>query len=196
MMFPPPMPWNQCAPIDPQREYVAFTSRFFMKSLRRVPAFMASGRRIMEQANLAPGIIGWSLGGNLFRLEFATLSVWEDAESLRRFVRDGSHKVALEAFENDVRRKSIFSSTRYWDETFRRPGRTPSHGRNGRIEGAGWLHNWDVDAGHEAMKGGINNSYDQSLARGTNRIPYKHKESNQCQPNRTRPLSVVSSRAP
>ena len=62
----------------------------------------------MEQANLAPGIIGWSLGGNLFRLEFATLSVWEDAESLRRFVRDGSHKVALEAFENDVRRKSIF----------------------------------------------------------------------------------------
>ena len=108
MMFPPPMPWNQRAPTDPQREYVAFTSRFFMKSLRRVPAFMASGRRIMEQANLAPGIIGWSLGGNLFRLEFATLSVWEDAESLRRFVRDGSHKAALEAFANDVRRKSIF----------------------------------------------------------------------------------------
>ena len=33
----------------------------------------------------------------------------------------------------------------------------------------------NVDAGHEAMKGGINNSYDQSLARGVKRIPYKQR---------------------
>ena len=107
-MFPPPVPWRQRAAVDPQREYVAFTSRFFLKSLRRVPAFLASSIRIMKQANVAPGIVGWSLGTDLFRLEFHTLSAWEDAESLRRFVRDGSHKVALEAFERDVRRKSIF----------------------------------------------------------------------------------------
>ena len=107
-MFPPPIPWRQHAAVDPQREYVAFTSRFFLKSLRRVPAFLASSIRIMKQANVAPDIIGWSLGTDLFRLEFLTLSVWEDAESLRRFVRDGSHHVAIEAFEKDLRRKSIF----------------------------------------------------------------------------------------
>ena len=39
-MFPPPMPWKSRAVIDPEREYVAFTSRFFMKSIRRVPAFV------------------------------------------------------------------------------------------------------------------------------------------------------------
>jgi hypothetical protein len=107
-MFPPPIPWKQRAVVDPEREYVAFTSRFFMKSLGRVPAFVAHSIRIMKQANVAPGIVGWSLGSDLFKLEFHTLSVWEDADSLRRFVRDGDHRAALEQFEQDVRRKSIF----------------------------------------------------------------------------------------
>ena len=98
-MFPPPMPWKPRAVVDPEREYVAFTSRFFMKSMRRVPAFMARSIRIMKQANAAPGIVGWSLGSDLFKLEFHTLSVWEDADSLRRFVRDGDHRAALEQFE-------------------------------------------------------------------------------------------------
>ena len=107
-MFPPPIPWKPRAVVDPEREYVAFTSRFFMKSIRRVPAFVARSIRIMKQANVAPGIIGWSLGSDLFKLEFHTLSVWEDADSLRRFVRDGDHQAAIEEFEQDVRRKSIF----------------------------------------------------------------------------------------
>jgi hypothetical protein len=107
-MFPPPMPWKQRATVDPKREYVAFTSRFFLKSLRRVPAFLSSSVRIMRQADAASGIVGWSLGMDLFRLEFHTLSAWENADSLRRFVRDGSHRAALESFEQDMRRKSIF----------------------------------------------------------------------------------------
>ena len=76
--------------VEPQREYLAFTSRFFLKSLRRVPAFLASSYRIMNQANAVPGIIGWTLGMDLLRLEFYTLSAWEDAESLRRFVHSGA----------------------------------------------------------------------------------------------------------
>ena len=107
-MFPPPMPWKQRAPVDPEREYVAFTSRFFLKSVLRLPAFMVRSIGIMKQANRVPGIIGWSLGSDLFKLEFHTLSAWEDADSLRRFVRDGDHHLALEEFEQDMRRKSIF----------------------------------------------------------------------------------------
>jgi len=107
-MFPPPSPWKQRAAVDPNREYVAFTSRFFLKSLRRLPAFVANAIRIMKQTDVAPGIIGWSLGMDLFKLEFHTLSAWEDAESLRDFVREGSHRAAGEAFRQDMRRKSIF----------------------------------------------------------------------------------------
>ena len=107
-MFPPPRPWKQRKAVDPQREYVAFTSRFFLRSLRRVPAFLWTSFRIMRQANEAAGIIGWSLGMDIVSREFHTLSAWEDAESLRHFVQDGSHRRAAQAFEGDMRRKSIF----------------------------------------------------------------------------------------
>jgi heme-degrading monooxygenase HmoA len=107
-MFPPPVPWRQLVTVDPDREYVAFSSRFFLRSARRVPAFISTATRIMKQANAAPGIIGWSLGADLLKLEFHTLSAWESADALRRFVGEGSHRAAAEAFERDLRRKSIF----------------------------------------------------------------------------------------
>jgi hypothetical protein len=53
-MFQPPKPWTQRTSVEPEREYQAFTSRFFLKSMRRVPAFLASSFRIMKQANTAP----------------------------------------------------------------------------------------------------------------------------------------------
>ena len=62
----------------------------------------------MKQVDDAPGIVGWSLGANLLRLDFYTLSAWQDAESLRQFVRAGDHLASLEQFEHDMRRKSIF----------------------------------------------------------------------------------------
>jgi hypothetical protein len=108
MNFPPPTPWKPRAAVDPAREYVAFTSAFHLKSLLRLPAFMRRAMKIMKQADAASGIVGWSLGGNILKLEFYTLSVWQDAESLRHFVREGDHLASLAEFEHDMRRKSIF----------------------------------------------------------------------------------------
>ena len=107
-MFPPPRPWAARAPVDPKREYLAFTSCFFLKSPFRAPAFLASANRVMKQINDAPGIVGWSLGTDILKLEFHTLSAWEDGAALRRFTHAGSHNDALQAFEKDLRRKSIF----------------------------------------------------------------------------------------
>jgi len=108
MNFPPPSPWKLRAAVDPAREYVAFTSAFHLKSLRRVPAFVRRAMKIMKQAVAASGIVGWSLGQNLLKLEFYTLSVWQDSESLRHFVKDGDHLASLAEFEHDMRRKTIF----------------------------------------------------------------------------------------
>lgn len=41
-MFPPPQPWKQLAAVDPDQEYLAFTSRFALRSVLRAPAFMAA----------------------------------------------------------------------------------------------------------------------------------------------------------
>jgi heme-degrading monooxygenase HmoA len=108
MTFPPPTPWKPRATVDPAREYVAFTSAFHLKSFRRVPAFMCRSLKIMKQVDAAPGIVGWSLGANVLKREFYTLSVWRDAESLRRFVRAGAHLASAAEFEHDMRRPSIF----------------------------------------------------------------------------------------
>lgn len=107
-MFPPATPWKPRAAVDPAREYVAFTSRFSMRSFLRVPAFAIRSWQIMKQVDASPGVVGWSLGANVFKREFYTLSAWEDAESLKRFVHDADHLASLTQFENDMRRKSIF----------------------------------------------------------------------------------------
>jgi hypothetical protein len=103
-MLPPPKPWTQVGAADPDREYVAFTSRCFLKSPLRLPKWMAQGPPIMKQVDAAPGIVGWSLG----MLDFSTLSAWEDAASLRAFTQGGAHAETLEQFERAMRRDSIF----------------------------------------------------------------------------------------
>jgi hypothetical protein len=107
-MLPPRRPWRQVASVDPDREYVAFTSRFFLRSPLRAPSFIRQSLRIMRQADAAPGVVGWSLGANLPKLEFFTLSAWEDAASLRAFIGAGDHGAALQKFAHDMRRDSIF----------------------------------------------------------------------------------------
>ena len=108
MLFPPPKPWKQVATIDPEREYVAFTSRFFMKSPRRVLRFISRSGPIEKQVDAAPGVIGWSVGANLFKLEFYTLSAWQDAESLRRFAHEAEHGAVMQEFASEMRRESLF----------------------------------------------------------------------------------------
>jgi heme-degrading monooxygenase HmoA len=107
-MFPPPVPWKQITSADPSRQYVAFTSCFFLKSPLRAVSFLARSLKIMKQADTAPGIVGWSLGPNLPTLEFYTLSAWEDDAALKAFIKSADHGVALKQFEHDLRKKSIF----------------------------------------------------------------------------------------
>jgi len=108
MLFPPPKPWKQVVPADPNREYLAFTSRFFMKSPRRVLRFLSRSGTIERQVDAAPGMVGWSLALNLLKLEFYTLSAWEDAGSLHYFAHEAGHGAAIREFVGDMRRKSLF----------------------------------------------------------------------------------------
>ena len=108
MFFPPAKPWKQVSTIDPDRQYLAFTSRFFMKSPLRVLAFAARTGPIEKQVEQASGVIGWSLAANLLKMEFYTLSAWENLESLERFVRDAEHGSTMKEFAGDMRRQSLF----------------------------------------------------------------------------------------
>jgi quinol monooxygenase YgiN len=106
-MFPPPTPWKAFGEVDPDREYLGFTSRFFLASIRSVPGFVAHSQRIKKQANAAPGVVGWSLAADLLKLEFHTLSVWESESQLRAFVAQAHHNDAMAKFAGSMRRESI-----------------------------------------------------------------------------------------
>ena len=107
-MFPPPQPWKQLAAIDPDQEYLAFTSRFALRSFLRAPAFMGASFGIMKQVEAAPGVLGYSLGSHLPGLSFYTLSAWQDDDSLRAFSRALQHGQALKTFHRDMRAPSPF----------------------------------------------------------------------------------------
>ena len=107
-MFPPPNPWKQLAEVVPDREYLAFTSRFALRSAWRVPAFIGASFGIMKQIEAAPGAAGYSLGSHLPGLYFYTLSAWDDDESLRAFSRALQHGQALRTFHRDLRAPSPF----------------------------------------------------------------------------------------
>lgn len=107
-MFPPAGRWKEVVSADPEREYVAFTSRFYLRSPLRALAFMRHSRRIMKEIDTAPGAVGWALASNLPTLEFLTVSAWESAEDLRRFLHAGAHGESAARFAHDMRRKSIF----------------------------------------------------------------------------------------
>src|SRR4051812_21931399 len=107
-MFPPPQPWKTLARVDPEKTYVAFTSRFALRSIRQVPSFLRYSRHIMRQVEAAPGVAGYSLGADFLRLHFHTLSAWEDDAALRAFVGGAPHAEAAETFRSDMRVPSIF----------------------------------------------------------------------------------------
>jgi hypothetical protein len=107
-MFPPPQPWKQVAEIDPDLEYLAFTSRLALRSVLRVPAFARASFGIKKQVEAAPGSMGYSLGGHLPRLYLYSLSAWQDEDSLRAFSRAVQHGQTLKAFHRDMRGPSPF----------------------------------------------------------------------------------------
>jgi hypothetical protein len=107
VFFPPAKTWKTTAAVDPEREYLAFTSRFFMKSPRRVLAFLNRTGPIEKQVEGAAGVVGWSLAANVFKMEFYTLSVWEDLASLQRFTQDAEHGSVMKEFAGDLRKPSV-----------------------------------------------------------------------------------------
>lgn len=109
-MFPPPQPWKVLHAPDPNRSYLAFSSRFAMRSIFTVPGFLKQGNVIQKQVERTPGAIGYSLGANLPSLEFYTLSAWEDEAQLYRFARELAHGDGMRMFHGAMRSPSLFTS--------------------------------------------------------------------------------------
>jgi hypothetical protein len=91
--------WSFRIQPDPNREYiVAATTGLGVswRDFRKIFSFQVYTRRIIDQLNGSPDCVGFALHGTLKPLEGSTLSVWENAEALRRFQKENAHGEAVD----------------------------------------------------------------------------------------------------
>jgi hypothetical protein len=87
----PASPWKSFAAPENGREYLALLSYLPLNKWSAMPRFMKYTLQIRRQLADSDGLIGYSMDANLPSRKFWTLSVWEDEESLMRFVGRNPH---------------------------------------------------------------------------------------------------------
>lgn len=86
-----PIPWKSFAAPRDDKEYVALLSFLPLKRYRKIPKFAGLTMETMSQLAKSHGLIGYSLGAELLRKRFWTLSAWEDQQALMDFVEQIPH---------------------------------------------------------------------------------------------------------
>ena len=88
-------PWRSFVAPDPDRSYVALATVIRLDRWRGMPAFGRHTLASTRQLARAPGIVGYTLRAAPHRRTFWTLSVWDDAAALARYVRERPHRDAV-----------------------------------------------------------------------------------------------------
>ncbi|MDA8358446.1 MAG: hypothetical protein M0Z95_19640 [Actinomycetota bacterium] len=86
------LPWVQRQAFEPDRTYVAMTSRLPLRSHRFVPGFLFDTLRIRRQLAATRGLVAYGLQAQLAAKTFWTFSVWEDQASQDAFARSDPHR--------------------------------------------------------------------------------------------------------
>jgi nitrite reductase/ring-hydroxylating ferredoxin subunit len=141
----PALPWTSFTEAQGDKEYHALLSRLPLATYRAMPTFFRFVFGIRRQLAESEGLIGYSLDAHPLAKEFWTLSVWEDRDSLWRFVQRMPHSRAMtdllphmgqtEFFHFEVNGTSVPPD---WQETKRRM-RERETGASTREAGAGFM---------------------------------------------------------
>ena len=123
----PALPWTSFSEAEDKKEYPALLSHLPLATFRAMPKFFRFVFGIRRQLAESEGLIGYSLDAHPLAKEFWTLSVWENRDSLWRFVQNMPHNRAMkdllphmgqtEFFHFEVNGSSVPPD---WQETKRR----------------------------------------------------------------------------
>jgi heme-degrading monooxygenase HmoA len=86
-----PTPWKSSAAARDDKEHVALLSFLPLRRYRTIPKLARLAMETMGQLAKSHGLIGYSLGAELTRKRFWTVSAWEDRQSLTDFVEQIPH---------------------------------------------------------------------------------------------------------
>ena len=123
----PALPWTSFTEAEGDKEYAALLSRLPLATFRAMPKFFRFVFGIRRQLAESEGLIGYSLDAHPLAKEFWTLSVWEDKDSLWRFVQKMPHSQAMQNLLPHMKQTEFFhfevkgsSVPPDWQETRRR----------------------------------------------------------------------------
>jgi 3-phenylpropionate/trans-cinnamate dioxygenase ferredoxin component len=91
----PALPWKSFAVPASDSEFHALLSHLPLNTFRAMAKFMRFTRQIRRQLAETEDLIGYSHDAHVLAKEFWTLSLWEDRESLWRFVQRVPHSRAM-----------------------------------------------------------------------------------------------------
>lgn len=87
----PALPWTSFSEVEDNKQYPALLSHLPLATFRAMPKFFRFVFGIRRQLAESEGLIGYSLDAHPLAKEFWALSVWEDRDSLWRFVQRMPH---------------------------------------------------------------------------------------------------------
>ncbi|MGH7891074.1 MAG: hypothetical protein ACREN0_02240 [Thermodesulfobacteriota bacterium] len=76
---------------DPGRDYIALITYLPLTTHWIIPKFLYLTGQIQKQLGKSEGAEGYSLIAYILKKEFWTMSVWEDDDTLSKFVKTGAH---------------------------------------------------------------------------------------------------------
>ena len=98
----PTTPWLALAAVQPEREYLVQLTYLPLAGFRKLPAFFRYVQAIRGQLRHAEGAVGYSMRARILRLQFWTLSAWQDRSALNAFLRAGPHREAMSALREHM----------------------------------------------------------------------------------------------
>ncbi len=81
-----PGKWKSIASAESDREYLALLTFLPLNKFRALPMFLKYNSQVERQLSESQGLVGYSVRAKLLKLNFWTLSVWEDEAALMDFV--------------------------------------------------------------------------------------------------------------
>jgi len=93
----PETPWISPFKIDPEpdTDYLAVITFLPIKSYLSFSTFFTDVGKIQNQLQKSYGLVGFKFRVDLLSKKTYTLSVWEDAKSLRNFITSDAHKETM-----------------------------------------------------------------------------------------------------
>ncbi|GJM15820.1 MAG: hypothetical protein DHS20C13_11470 [Thermodesulfobacteriota bacterium] len=90
----PETPWISPYKIEPEadKDYIAVITYLPLNSYLNFPNFFKQSGLIQKQLHKSHGVVGFKLRADILSKKIYTMSVWEDAKSLKNFITSGAHK--------------------------------------------------------------------------------------------------------